>query len=665
MFEYIKKYARNKSKQLYILISALILLFIFVIGFLLLSEYQSSSKKPKTTIVYNEEEERIFNSALDIVYTNPDSAKIIARSRIEEMEGDYRETYKMLYYNILGISYFMQYQHNDALHYYYKMLEIALEKNLPIHTANAYNNIAAVNILHSKYKEALDFLIKAYDLYESINDHKNVSSSRNNIGRIYLEINDLEKAYQYLSLAFEGFSEHENEIGISSVASHLAQYYFRKGEVDSANKYFNKAVYLAEKNKNNFGLSNYYLEKGNFLLETGQLEDAINDFYKSDSIIKSLEATIQRCYPNIGLARAYLQKGDTSKSLAYVNKAADIAYKIDNDKLNYEVNSVYADIFEAKGDINKAYDYHKLAMSQKDKLNEKTELSQVYNLEIDQLSRKMATKELELEREKLLLSKRKNNLLTTVILLVLSIIVLSFLYYIYINRIKQRQKDKLHENKMKHTLEKTMAVMNAEINERKRIGAELHDGVGTLLSITRLNLSNITIKQSMTEEKKSVLLHSAIKNIDEVIKEMKNISIDMAPLDVLGKDFKEALKDIVKRVSQLKKHKINLSINGLNGNLLPFVENALYRTVQEVMNNIVKHADCCEISIQVLQDKDELSIMIEDDGVGFDTSSAALNNGLGLRNAKSRIESLNGVFLIDSMLGRGTIINISLPVKSI
>jgi signal transduction histidine kinase len=234
------------------------------------------------------------------------------------------------------------------------------------------------------------------------------------------------------------------------------------------------------------------------------------------------------------------------------------------------------------------------------------------------------------------------------------------MYYYIISKIRQKQTKQTYENKIRHSLDMTKAVLEAEILERKRIGMELHDGLGPLLGLVKLNITSIIREDGLSTKKKQELLQSAATNLDDILKEMKNISKNLAPIVLIEKGFEAAIKDLVIRLQNLKHYDVHLSMNGWDGKVDSFVEHSLYRAILEVMNNIISHANATVVNIEILKHAREITIIIEDNGVGFDPSTSK-NNGQGLKNAATRIEGLEGKFFIDSMPERGTIIIMELP----
>lgn len=604
-------------------------------------------------------EDHYLDDVQSLMYIKPDSARLLANARLDilEEEGDLDKI--IPYMNVIGISYMYQGQYNNALKMFFQSLKLTIGDDHLSDQAHAFNNIGAVLLMTKKYKDALDYFFKSRDITQELGDTINESTSLNNIGRLYLEIDDMSNAIIYLNKAGENFSSHNHKVGISSVSNNKALYFLKKEMADSAQLYFRKAIDMGKKSENNRGLSIFYFEKGNFFLEIQDYDAAISYYQKSDSLSEMLTCNLRSCFAHLGIARTYLEKGVTATANAYVKKAKEINEELNCQELQYLINEVLSDIYTEQNNYYKAFTYYKLAQEQKEQIYDQTEIYQVYNVEIDQLTRKMELKELEMERQDLLLGKRKNTMYLIVVASLSMLIILSMLYYFYINKVKQLQKEKLHENKIRHSYEKNRAVMEAEINERKRIGSDLHDGIGALLSLTKLNLTKAIRNKNLEQVKKENLLMTSVNNMDEIIDEVKHISNNMTPIVLTEKGFKEAVKELVGKISHFT---VDLNINGLNDSLDPHIEHALYRTVQEALNNMTKHASCTKANIQILKNKNEINLMIEDNGKGFDVNRLHGEKCLGLKNVSSRIESLQGQFYIDSIEGRGTILNISIPV---
>jgi signal transduction histidine kinase len=215
---------------------------------------------------------------------------------------------------------------------------------------------------------------------------------------------------------------------------------------------------------------------------------------------------------------------------------------------------------------------------------------------------------------------------------------------------------------IKHIEDRAKSAFDAEIFERQRLGQELHDGIGPLLSLSKLNITALIENEHMAVEKRLIIMNNTLNTINLVLKEMKQISHNMAPVVLMEKGFEAAVREMVLLLNESDKYKVTLDIFGLNGRLEPHIEHVLYRALQEIVNNFIQHAKATEMNIQIVQNTQDLTIMVEDNGIGFDDESLQSSHGIGLKSTATRIKSLNGQFLLDTSNGNGSIITIILPL---
>ena len=197
------------------------------------------------------------------------------------------------------------------------------------------------------------------------------------------------------------------------------------------------------------------------------------------------------------------------------------------------------------------------------------------------------------------------------------------------------------------------AILSTQEAERKRIAEALHNGVGQLLYATKLHLERSTD----TKSSKSVVL------LDEAIKMTRSISFELTPGILEDFGLKYALEELVRRIPRASL-KASVHTSGLEAPLPTLLEVAVYRMVQELFNNIIKHASAQEAFIHVVREADQLSISVEDNGQGFDAGlQPGALPGIGLPGIHNRVRLLGGTLSIASRPGQGTIISIELPVR--
>lgn len=211
----------------------------------------------------------------------------------------------------------------------------------------------------------------------------------------------------------------------------------------------------------------------------------------------------------------------------------------------------------------------------------------------------------------------------------------------------------LNELEVRLVREKAAALVEGQENERKRITRELHDGVGQLLTVIRLRLQAITGHETIVDEIKSLLA--------ETIEEVKRISFSVMPSALVDFGLEAALQGLCNQVRKSSSLTIDLQyVRETDRNLSFEVAIAAYRIAQEGLNNILKHAGAQHVDLHIIEKDDELFLLVEDDGKGFDKTIET--RGYGLRSMEERAKLLGGSFDVHSEPGKGTAIEVHLPI---
>ncbi|OEK05167.1 hypothetical protein BFP71_17300 [Roseivirga misakiensis] len=272
---------------------------------------------------------------------------------------------------------------------------------------------------------------------------------------------------------------------------------------------------------------------------------------------------------------------------------------------------------------------------------------------------------------KALREERQKN--TILIIGVAIIIVISIWLYIVDQRRKsvlaiaekndQINKQKIDELLQEQEIASLQGVLEGQETERKRVAIDLHDRLGGILSMVKLHFSAVEEKIEKENPNKEKFL-TASELLDLAAGEVRNISHDMMS-GVLAKfGLIPALEDLKTRISETGKLDLNLYVNIKDNLLSGEQELQLYRIVQELISNILKHSQATETNIQLNQNEGSVNLIVEDDGVGFDPKRLENADGIGLSNLKARVAKLEGTFHVDSGKGAGTTISIDIPVEN-
>jgi signal transduction histidine kinase len=200
------------------------------------------------------------------------------------------------------------------------------------------------------------------------------------------------------------------------------------------------------------------------------------------------------------------------------------------------------------------------------------------------------------------------------------------------------------------------ATIESQEKERAQIGRDLHDNINQILAVTKAYVDAALNE----DERRDELLHRSLKNLDLAINEIRKMSKTLVPPVMKEDGLVDSVSELVESMREVNKFTIQFLVEKENvGDLNEEKQLALYRIVQEQMNNIVKHADASNVSIELGGKNGYVSLMIHDDGKGFDP--CARSKGVGLNNIMSRIEVFNGNLELISSEGSGCTLTIKMP----
>ncbi len=240
-------------------------------------------------------------------------------------------------------------------------------------------------------------------------------------------------------------------------------------------------------------------------------------------------------------------------------------------------------------------------------------------------------------------------------MLFLSIALVVF-FVVYQRRIfakerEQEEKEKAHQKQL------LVAAVEVQETERRRIASDLHDDIGSLLSATRLYLRQLN--PEAPQEKTVEIKDQALSILDEMIQNTRRITHDLMPPALEKFGFQAAAEDMCDRIGRSGGIRVNFRSDS-DIRLEPRKEVALYRVLQELINNTLKHAKARTIDVAIDRKQDYFSFIYSDDGKGFDLATVQ-SAGLGLRNIESRISLIGGQFTSTTSPGNGLTVAVTLP----
>ncbi|MCJ8209770.1 sensor histidine kinase [Mucilaginibacter sp. RS28] len=222
-------------------------------------------------------------------------------------------------------------------------------------------------------------------------------------------------------------------------------------------------------------------------------------------------------------------------------------------------------------------------------------------------------------------------------------------------------RQQLLELEQKQQLRIAKAMLDGEENERERVARDLHDGLGGMLAGVKIGLSGLTSAKDKFVQDKD--LFRIIGQLDTSVTELRRIARNLLPETLLKFGLEVALKDLSEFYMRDGLH-IDFQSFQIEKNIAISIQLNIYRIVQELLSNAIKHARAKNILVQCSQNDSVFFITVEDDGTGFDTSVLENRKGMGLDNLKNRVSYLNGKFELRSVINEGTTINIELNTNA-
>jgi signal transduction histidine kinase len=214
-----------------------------------------------------------------------------------------------------------------------------------------------------------------------------------------------------------------------------------------------------------------------------------------------------------------------------------------------------------------------------------------------------------------------------------------------------------HKKVLKWQQARIAAEINTLENERKRIADDLHDELGPLLSAIKLQINHL----EPSDETETAVLEKSSEQIDSIIQRFREISYDLLPNTLVRQGFVKATEEFINKLKPV--HPLHISFKYCYFTLMPQREINLYRILQEIIHNTVKHARATSLTISIQNNNKNLLLKTRDDGIGFNyTEKKQMATGLGLLSIHSRVDLLGGQLLVTSQPGMGTIFEIEMPL---
>jgi signal transduction histidine kinase len=543
----------------------------------------------------------------------------------------------------IGNAYYLQNNFLKAEGFFKEAEEISIENDFKKLIAIGFRSKASLLHERGRFEEGVLFLKKALFIHQEMDDSTNIASVLNRISVFYRESKDIDSALFYNNQAIAASIVLNNKKLIGRSYRNLAIIYTITNELNKAESFFIKALDLQSIHSREKELLFTKYQYGILLLKQKKYDLAI------DILNTCKEKTIE-----IGIL----------KQLPHIYEKLSLAYS---------GNRQYKEAYQS------AIEFHNLS--------EILRYEEENQREMEEKEREMEEKEREMEEtrnkiiserekatilEEKILKEKANQIKQTILIIAL---IIALIISVFLSRISKKKSIETTLLKQKTIAAKEIIDQYEKIDEW--IAQELHDNIGGSIAAIRLQMLETldVIKEQEKEIRKqdkeifemdlNKLNHlvetrsEEIEHLNEVYKNIRNLSHNLAPVSFIGGKFVSLLQEKISSIFPKSiRHSIVIEPEEELIQITDDLKFNVYRILQNLASNIVCHSKAKNSKIKVLGGENHLTILVKDEGIGFDPKT---NHGLGLDLVQKRVLLFDGTIDIDSQINKGTTISITIP----
>ena len=568
-------------------------------------------------------------------------------------------------YNLLGNIYMKQEHFELAFHWLEKALAEKNEAYFPL-IDETYSKLY---YQLGDYQLSLKHALRSAAGFEKSNNPEFKAQSvfaYLMIGEVFNTMGQEERALQYFQRAYYEGRAAGGDWYIKTPMQRIAAYYLSQNELEKAEHLYDTIISIDTDAINLEPTMYSYEGLGNIAMKKLRFDNAIV-YYKLAlryAFEKQMAINIENFYTRLGSAFLADQQLDsahhfltlaiarstTSKNYSNLNGAYNFLSILQRQQHNYQA-------------ALRSFQLHK---SYHDSLLSIEKIKAVNNLEILYRTRQKENEILRLqqaEQEKDFNIKKQNIYIGIGIGMVATLTIILILLSRNHRNKQYLQEEKVRQMERQQQVLSLQAMIQGQENERTRVARDLHDGLGGLFSTVKMYFS--TLEHEHATLKTNDLFKKSYSLVDNASVEIRRIAHNMMPEVLMKMGLANAVKDLCDHVSAGRLLVITLETHGMHDRLSTEMEIMLYRIIQELVNNIIKHADATQAIIQFVKDDNRFSVVVEDNGKGFNLHEPDEKVHSGLTAIRNRVNYLNGKLTIDSQPGIGTTVMMDFQIDEV
>jgi two-component system NarL family sensor kinase len=547
-------------------------------------------------------------------------------------------------------------QYDSMLHYSQIVLDIATQKKDTFNIGVSLFNIGEAYKFKSDYENGIQYTLEAVNMLQD-KGYTNIESNLyGGLQGTYLMLKQYDKAISYGLKAIELGRKLKDKTPMLSAMVNLANCYGEVEKFKEAKEFYREAIILAS------GVNNKSVEAMSYegLIDLALKENQYELVKQYADKALALHSEIQHGYgltaSHQALAIYYLTQKDFAIAEDHAQQALQIARKESYLEGEAEVLNTLSAIAFAAHNFDSAFKYG----DESQKITEKVFTESVAEKDA-QMRVKYETekKDTQLKLQQVTI-RQKNTLNYIFIGSAAAFLIIALLSYRNHKHNQKLQQQRITELETEKKLTATEAVLKGEEQERTRLAKDLHDGLGGMLSGIKYSFQSMKGNLIMTPDNAQAFERS-MDMLDSSIKEMRRVAHNMMPEALVKFGLDTALKDFCNDINKSGALQVSYQSIGLDNVTIEQTTGiTIFRVVQELINNTMKHAAAKNAIVQVTKSDDTILVTVEDNGKGFDTRILQQSQGMGWTNIRSRVDYLKGKLDVRSEPGKGTSVLIEL-----
>ena len=552
-----------------------------------------------------------------------------------------------------------------------QLYRVRPSKQVGLQLAIITNNQARELYMKGRVEAAGRIMLEALRYVRAINDVRFQINFYSNLGYLFMTLNQPDKAASYW---LEGWALRERgrqAVELATISSNLSQYYDAIGQTQKALEFVQHTKDLVEHGPPQAAWDEYYTAQGKFYINHGEPAKGVAMLAQAIQLRQQAGDLDVVSTLRLERARGLQQLEQYTQARAELLESLRLMRQVGQVNLSRPLAAL-VEVEEKLGHPAQALAYERRRAALQDSINSVAVRNQINSLETQFRTRQQAERIALLQQRQHLQADelRRQRTLSIVSLALAATLLgaggLGFIALRNRRKVEQQQQQlqarKIQELEQERQLLATEAMLRGQEEERSRLARDLHDGLGGMLSSVKYYLGSVR-GAVVLPEASAQLFSRSLDQLDSSISELRRVARDMMPEALLQFGLVPALRDVCDTLRHSQQLEVNYQTFGLEERLPQRTEVVVYRLVQELLNNVLKHAQARHVIVQLSRNGRQVQVTVEDDGVGFDP--AAARSGVGLRSIQARVDYLRGALDLHTAPNQGTTITIdfTLPEK--